>query len=803
MLALALMFLTLAGCMVVWGRRESALAAARASEERYRMLFNRSLAGVYQSTLDGKLVDCNGAFAAILGYASRESCLSHGANDLWTDLRDRAAFVELLREQKTVTDHETRLKREDGTPVWVLVSASLLEDANGRGVIEGTLIDITRRHEAEAALQDALAAAEEATRAKSEFLANMSHEIRTPMNGIVGMTELALGTDLTTEQREYLETVQLSADSLLNLINDILDFSKVEARKLTLDSLAFELRPRLEDMMRTMAPRAHQKNLELAYHVSPDVPNVLAGDPTRLTQILVNLISNAVKFTEHGEVVLRVTSEMLSPTEAVLDFAVSDTGIGIDPEKQATIFDAFTQADASTTRRYGGTGLGLAIASQLAQLMGGRIWVASSVGSGSTFHVKIPFKARADMPEKVTPSDGTVLRGMRVLVVDDNETNRWILGDMLTNWGMRPTLVDGGQAALEVMNIARGSGHPFQLVLLDFQMPDMNGFQVAEQIKCAAELAATTIMMLSSVGHGGDALRCSEIGIAAALTKPIRQSVLREAVLGALGSAQRAKDATTPARARATTARRLLRLLLAEDNAVNRRLVTAILEKHKHTVVSVENGRQAVDAVKTDTFDLVLMDLQMPEMGGMEATGIIRAAEMGTGLHLPIVALTAHAMKGDREACFAGGMDAYLAKPVRPNELLAVLDQLMGFSSAPETAPPEPAFDPTEVLARVEGDRQLLAELVSIFMAESPTRLAEIRRCLSAGDVKGLEHAAHTLRGSLGSLGARAAAKAALALEIKGRDGALDGAAAELAELEREMGRLETDLARLCAGQAA
>jgi two-component system, sensor histidine kinase and response regulator len=774
-----------------------------ASEERYRMLFHRSLAGVYQSTPDGRLVDCNLAFAKILGYSTRESCLEHGASDLWTDPGDRTAFVTALKEHKTLTDHETRLKREDGDAIWVLVSASLLQDAKGESIIEGTLVDITRRKEAEAALQHALEAAEQATRAKSEFLANMSHEIRTPMNGIVGMTELALGTDLTTEQREYLEMVQLSADSLLNLINDILDFSKVEARKLTLDSVVFELRPRLDDIMRNLAPRAHQKNLELAYHVAPEVPSVIAGDPARLSQILVNLISNAIKFTERGEVVLRVTAKSVDPTQAVLGFAISDTGIGIEPETQGTIFDAFTQADSSTTRRFGGTGLGLAIASHLAQLMGGRIRVESALRKGSTFHVTIPFEVRATIPERAAPSHDAVLRGMPVLVVDDNETNRWILGDILTNWDMRPTLVDGGQAALDAMEVARQSGHPFQLVLLDFQMPDMNGFQVAERIKSAPELAATTIMMLSSVGHGGDAVRCSEMGIAAALTKPIRQSVLKEAVLAALGSAAGTKRAAAPVRHE--TGPRSLRILLAEDNAVNRRLVTAILEKNKHAVQSVENGRHAVTAVESSTFDLVLMDLQMPEMGGMEATGIIRAAEVGTGNHLPIVALTAHAMKGDREACLSAGMDAYLAKPVRPHELLAVLDQLMGFATGvPEpAAPKEPAFDAADVLARVEGDRSLLAELVAIFLEESPIRLAEIRRCLVSGDAKGLERAAHTLRGSVGSLGARAAAHAALALEIKGRDGALAGAEVEVAELEREMSRLEGDLAQFAPGQAA
>jgi PAS domain S-box-containing protein len=751
------------------------------------------------------MVDCNGAFARLLGYASRQDCLDQmRASDHMTH-ETREVFLARLTREGRLTDFESQVRRGDGSAIWVLENATLINGGVGeKALIEGTLLDITARKVAEESLTRAAAAAEAASQAKSDFLANMSHEIRTPMNGIVGMTELALATELTTEQREYLEMVQISADSLLRLINDILDFSKIEARKLVLEVADFELRPMLEDMMRALAPRAHQKQLELASRIDPDVPAVVSGDPVRLRQILVNLISNAIKFTAAGEVVLTVSRAATGGEATTLRFAVSDTGIGTPPEKQGSIFEAFMQADTSTTRRFGGTGLGLAIASQLADLMGGRIRVESEPGRGSTFEVELPLPEGTAAPAPAEPADLARLVGMPVLVVDDNATNRWILHDMLRHWGMQPTVVESADEAMQVLGQHQAQGRAFPLVLLDYQMPDVNGLQLAERIKQTPTLAATVIMMLSSVSHGREAARCSEVGVAASLTKPVRQSVLQQAILAGLAtSPSLAGETRAPGTGTPTGESRAARVLLAEDNLVNRRLVTAILQKHGHTVDTVEDGRTAVEAVRTGQYDVVLMDLQMPEMDGLEATTAIRSAEMGSGRHLPIIALTAHAMKGDREACLAAGMDAYLSKPIRATALLGTIDQILGLRPTAGEEPVdtgEPALDPDDILARVEGDRELLGELIDIFRAESPHMLNDLERQLDAQDAQGVARVAHTLRGSVASFGARLAAQAAHTLELMGRDGELALARTQFVRLRREVRRLDQALTELAEG---
>jgi two-component system sensor histidine kinase/response regulator len=776
-----------------YSARTSELEAA---ERRYRLLFERSLAGILRTTIGGRILNCNQACAHIFGFASREEMMLTQMVERYAHPEDRNAFVEQLKEGNSLVNYECCRRKKDGSPVWLLLNATLIDEKSERSsAIEITLLDITERKRFEEDLTKAKEAAEAANRAKSEFLANMSHEIRTPMNGVIGMTELTLDTDLTAEQRDYLNMVRLSADSLLAVINDILDFSKIEAGRMEMESTAFDVREMLGETVRSFSVRAAEKNVELICDIQDAVPGTVSGDCTRLRQVIVNLIGNAIKFTDRGEIVLHAEVQHLHGEQVEICFTVRDTGIGIPRDKQELIFEAFAQADGSCSRKYGGTGLGLTICSRLVAMMGGRIWLESEPERGSSFHFTSVFALAQPIDEKHVVRSESCLMGIPVLVVDDNPTNRRMMDMTLRQWGMRPTLVSSGTAAIAELHRSREENHPLPLIMLDAQMPHLDGFATAAKIKQDPDLPPVPIMMLTSSGQRGDADRCRQLGISAYLSKPVRQWELHDAVVKVLGlRPERKHDSSLVTRHSLRETPECLRILLVEDNPVNSEYALRILSKRGHSVIVAGNGLLALDALEKQEFDMILMDLQMPEMDGFEATAAIRKNEAVTGTHIPIIALTAHAMKGDRDRCLGAGMDAYISKPVKPDELIKMVESSVVGSGtiAGMEDPLDSVMDKELALARVDGDEVLLAELARLFCEESPRMMAAIHQAVVDKDPDRLQRAAHALKGAVSTLAAQKTFDAALQLERLGRSG-------EMAQVDKAYARLKVQIAKLRA----
>ncbi|MCB9938598.1 MAG: response regulator [Planctomycetaceae bacterium] len=777
----------------------------RESEARKRAIFETAVDCILFIDEAGVVVEVNRAALRIL-QCKRDEVLGKEFANIFVTPVSQQRFRESLQRYQGAGEMgsmlgrrlEVELQRKTGEDFIAEIATQPIP-LKGSAGFAIFLRDITEQKQYEETLRAAKEAAEAASDAKSLFVANMSHEIRTPMNAIVGITELLLDTQLTRSQNDYLTMIQQSADALLCVISDILDFSKIEAGKLELDEADFEFRESVGDMIKALALRAHSKGLELALQIAPSIPIWVHGDPNRLRQVIVNLVGNAIKFTASGEVILRVESEAIHGDRVMLRFAVVDTGIGIAANRRDAIFAAFEQADNSMTRKYGGTGLGLAIASRLVQLMGGRIWLESHEGQGTTFFFTARFRVAAAPDQGSDALAVGGMEGLRVLVVDDNASSRNLIAEMLSSWRMRSTVVDSAAAALAVLRPTDQTAEAFDLVLLDAQMPEVDGFELAEQLASQANFKTPIVMMLTTGDHHRRVSRCENLGLASYLLKPLKQLELYDAI--ALGLHK--LDETRVVAERDSVAAQIppLNILLAEDSLVNQKVAIGLLQRQGHRVHIANNGREAVQATKHEAFDLILMDVQMPEMDGLEATRTIRARERATRDHVPIVAMTAHAMKSDREACLDAGMDAYTSKPIRVTELFKtiadVLRRQKPTQSAATARQAPKHVDWAKALEIVQDDYELLADITNAFLEEFPKLIHELNAALAKHDNVTFQRAAHTLKGSLRYFGASVPFELAYKLECIGRDSRFEDAPELLTQMESLLAEIEPELQSL------
>ncbi len=793
-------------------QRKIAETAMRQGEEKYRTIIESIEDGYYEFNKEGRLTFCNSSLGRILGQHQQNLIGQdiHGILEPEHGQRMMQTFNNLNQNQTARPNElEWSFTQRDGTRKYLETTLSLIIDPKGDvDGFRGLLRDITRRKLTEAMYQEKLSA-EAASRSKSEFLANMSHEIRTPLNSIIGLIELTLDSDLSGEQREDLSVVISAAYALLSLINDILDFSKIEAGKLELEDIPFNLREFIGESLRILSAKAHEKRLELAYRVDPAVPEFVVGDPSRVRQIILNLVGNAVKFTDQGEIVVTVKPETGSQNPYHLAFTVRDTGIGIPKEKQESIFGAFSQADGSTTRKYGGTGLGLAVSKQLVTLMHGRFWIESPVsvgnllsnnddiGPGSAFH----FSAHlTKSPEEIQAPKAILdinLRGKKGLVVDDNLSNLEITMELMESWEMAPIGTTSVQKAKGILSDTQHTGSPYDFILIDSDMPEEDGFYLIEWLKGQDDLDIKTILMLTSL-RDRQQVNLEDLKVSAVITKPVQPSDLLDAIIKAIvqpeGQPESATQISEPLSDRPQQA---LKILVAEDTPFNQKFISRLLDKWGHTAEIVGNGQKAVAAVAKGSYDIILMDVQMPEMDGFEATAKIRELEENTGAHTPIIAMTAHAMKGDRERCLEAGMDDYVPKPISSEALANAIRSLV--KDKPESRKEEdavneerqPLFDINALLKAFDDDWEFLKEVIDMFIADYPDMLKNIHEAIESNDAPGLQRTAHALKGMLGNFQVESSAKKAYVLEKMGSDGKLEDAADIYKQLSAELDSLE------------